>query len=466
MSYPMSYPVTYPIMSTVRESPSESRVDSVEDQRHLRRGEISAIALEPMRVINRSAIPSLRNNFAWTLVGNVIYGGCQWGMLSALAKLGNPSTVGRFTLGLAICAPVFMFTNLQLRAVQATDVNAECAFADYFTLRLVATLIGITAIVALLPISADSAAVGVIVLLVAASKSIECVSDVTAGLLQRENQLKRVAISLIVRGAGSVLVFAVTFAFFRSLALSVAGMSAVWLAVLLLYDVPNTRALIGADEAFFHFDRRELWRLAMLGLPLGLVATFASLYVNIPRYFLQHYMGLADQGIYGSLAYLVVAINLVVAALSVSVTTRMARLFADGNRREFHRLLAKLSALGVSIAAVGVPLTFIAGRPLLMFLYGREYAEHVGLLALFVGIAGLSAIGSFLFCGLTAARIFRAQASIYFVAMLAGLAASAFLVPRYGLLGAGYALLASTIAVLIGGLLAMRKTLGVQSTAI
>jgi O-antigen/teichoic acid export membrane protein len=179
--------------------------------------------------------------------------------------------------------------------------------------------------------------------------------------------------------------------------------------------------------------------------------------VNIPRYFLQHYLGLADQGIYASLAYLVIAINLVVLALSVSVTTRLTRIFADGDHKEFVRLLTKLSILGVLIAAVGVPLTFLAGRPLLTLLYRREYADHIGLLALFVGIAGLSTIGTFLFCGLTATRTFRAQVPVYFAAMLIGVAGSALLVPRCGLIGAGIALLLSAMTIVLGGVWVLRQ---------
>jgi len=78
-----------------------------------------------------------------------------------LAKLGSPSIVGQFTLGLAVSAPVFMFTNLQLRAVQATDVNVEHGFANYFTLRLLATLLGLIVVVALLPFAGASSAVRV-----------------------------------------------------------------------------------------------------------------------------------------------------------------------------------------------------------------------------------------------------------------------------------------------------------------
>jgi O-antigen/teichoic acid export membrane protein len=408
-------------------------------------------------------IPSLRANFAWTFAGNVLYGVCQWGMLSVLAKMGNASIVGQFTLGLAVSAPVFMFTNLQLRAVQATDVNAEHGFANYFTLRLFATLLGLLVVAALLPFVGTSSAVRVVILLVSLSKCVECMSDVTAGLLQREEQLKRVAISLMMRGVASVLVFSVTFAYLQSLALSISAMCGVWLAVLLFYDVRNVRALIGHHDPFFRFDGSELKRLALLGLPLGWVAALLSLIMNIPRYFLQHYRGLADQGIFASLAYLLIAISLLVTALSVSVTTRLARLFADGDLRQFVRLLTKLSMLGVLIAVVGVPLMFLVGRPMLTLLYRREYADHVGLLALFVGIAGLYTIGAFLFCGMTATRSFRAQVPVYLTAMLIGAATSSLLVPHYGLIGAALGLLSSMTIQMLGGIWALRQVIGVEA---
>ena len=80
---------------------------------------------EQPAVTTVAAVPTLRNNFVWTFAGNVLYGACQWAILSVIAKLGNTSIVGEYTLGLAVSAPVFMFSNLQLRSVQATDVRAE-----------------------------------------------------------------------------------------------------------------------------------------------------------------------------------------------------------------------------------------------------------------------------------------------------------------------------------------------------
>jgi O-antigen/teichoic acid export membrane protein len=414
-------------------------------------------SLQPTR-----SVPTLRANFAWTLAGNVLYAGCQWGMLSVLAKLGSPSIVGQFTLGLAISAPVFMFTNLQLRAVQATDVSAESEFGNYFTLRLLATIAGLVFVAAILPVAGNSASVRNVILLVAVSKCIECMSDVTAGLLQREEQLKRVAISLMIRGIASVIVFSLSFALWRSLPLSVLAMSGLWMAVLWLYDIPNARKATGSPEPLLRFDRPQLRRLAMLGLPLGWAATLSSLNTNIPRYFLQHHLGLAEQGIFASLAYLVVVINLVVFALTQSVTTRLARLFAEGDHKQFVHVLTRLSSLGVLIVLAGVPASLSIGRPLLTLLYRREYADHIGLLALLVAVAGVTTIGSFLFCGLTAARQFRVQLPVYAAAVATAIAAAAVLVPRAGLMGAGYALLVSVTVIVVGGMWVLRGTLKSQ----
>ena len=89
---------------------------------------------------------SLRSNFAWVLAGNVVYATCQWGMIVALAKLGSSLMVGQFSLGLAIATPVLMFTNLHLRAVQATDARRLYSFAEYLQLRSVMTLAAIAVI--------------------------------------------------------------------------------------------------------------------------------------------------------------------------------------------------------------------------------------------------------------------------------------------------------------------------------
>src|SRR4051794_13503685 len=97
----------------------------------------TSIQLDQPACSPSAAAPSLRFNFGWTFVGYSVYSLCQWGMVSILAKAGGAATVGQFALALAVSAPIFMFTNLQLRAVQATDARSEYRFSDYVGLRIV-----------------------------------------------------------------------------------------------------------------------------------------------------------------------------------------------------------------------------------------------------------------------------------------------------------------------------------------
>jgi len=133
-------------------------------------------------------------------IGNAFYSLCQWGIIALLAKLGSTKMVGQFTLGLAITAPIIMFTNLQLRTVQATDANDEYTFYEYFTLRLILTLLGLLLITGITLISNYHSETILVILLVGFCKAVESISDIFYGLFQKHERMDRIGKSKIMRG--------------------------------------------------------------------------------------------------------------------------------------------------------------------------------------------------------------------------------------------------------------------------
>jgi O-antigen/teichoic acid export membrane protein len=410
------------------------------------------------RVLTRHA-PSLRTNFKWTMAGNVVYAMCQWGMLSVLAKAGNASIVGRFALGLAIAAPVFMFANLQLRAVQATDTRCEYRFSDYFTLRILTTAVGLLAILLVAPALRYDRSTLMVILLVALAKCIECISDVIGGLLQLHERLDQVAKSLMIRGGLSILAFGATFLWTHSLVACTAAMCLAWLAVLIGYDLRRAKEALAPGEPYFRMNWLVARKLFLLSLPLGLVMTLISLNTNVPRYLVERYGGTAELGIFASLAYLLVALNLVVNALCQSVTTRLSRLFAEHRLKEFCRLLFKLSSFGLAIVLAGVPVSLLWGRSLLTILYRPQYGDHVPAFAILVAAAGIGATAFFITSGLNSARCFRKQLPVFVFSTMTTILSCLILVPRYQLNGAAAALLLSAIVGLLGNLWVLHATL-------
>ncbi|HET9183686.1 MAG TPA: lipopolysaccharide biosynthesis protein [Candidatus Angelobacter sp.] len=409
-----------------------------------------AAALQPEQAnsglaASLQAIPSLRTNFKWTFAGSMIYAGCQWGMLSILAKAGSATIVGQFALGLAIAAPVFMFTNLQLRGVQATDARSEFEFCDYFTLRLLASTLGLITVAAIAFTLRYDLTTRLVVILVAAAKTVESLSDVVAGLLQKFERLDQVAVSLMIRGALSVAAFGGTFLATHRLTLAVAAMVLTWIAVFAVYDLWRARGVLGSRAIFFRLRGAVVRKLLVLSAPLGVVMALVSLNINLPRYLLVKYMGQAELGIFASMAYLVVAAILIINALGQSASARLARMFAEGDRAGFWRVIKKLLFTALLVPAAGVPIALLFGRRLLTLLYRPEYGEHVSVLVILLAVTGLTAIASFMGYGLTAARAFRIQPVIIGATALTTLVMCVILIPRFGLNGAALALLSSEI---------------------
>jgi O-antigen/teichoic acid export membrane protein len=387
----------------------------------------------------REASP-LRENFAWTLAGNVVYAGCQWGILVVVARLASPEAVGQLALGYALTAPVFLFAGLQLRASQATDAARRFRFAEYRAVRIAGMAAGLALTAAIVLLSHHDGPTRLVVLAVAASKAVEGLSDVYYGVLQQHERMRPMAVSLVWRGILSVAAVAAVLALGGGLAAAVAALAASWLMVLLVHDVRAAAPLVRAPPpGAARVDGGALRRIVATSFPLGLVIMLLSLRSNVPRYFIEGELGAADLGVFAALSSLLVAGNVVVSALGQSATPRLARHFHEGDLRAFRRLLRWLLAVAAAVGIGGVALAIAAGRPLLLALFGAPYAARAELLVLVMGVALVAYVASFLGYALTAARRFAVQPPLFAATTLACAAASFWLVPAHGLAGAAAA---------------------------
>lgn len=375
-------------------------------------------------------------------------------MLIVLAKLGTSEMVGQFALGFATTAPIFMFSNLQLRTVLATDARREYVFADYLELRLLMSSLALLAIAVIILLGGFSFETGLIICVVGAAKAIESVSDIFYGLLQHHQRMDRIAISLMIKGPLSLMVFGVAVVSTGSLVWGVAGLLTSWIVVLFIWDLPSgiwiMRRSAKKDGIHPRLSFSSLRKLWILSLPMGVVMMLISLNVNIPRYFVEHYMGEHELGIFAALAYLMLTGDMVVNALGQSASPRLARDYADGMIKAYRSLLGRLVAIGFILGAIGVLLALTVGRQMLSLLYSPEYGEHYGLLVMLMVVAALTYISSFMGYGMTAARFFRVQTPLFALITGTSAAACVWLVPRYGLMGAASSMLIAVIVQLVG----------------
>ncbi len=405
---------------------------------------------------------SLRSNFAWILTGNVVYASCQCGAIVALAKLGSSSMVGQFSLGLAIAAPVLMFTNLNLRAVQATDAQRTYSFGEYLRLRIAMTLAGLAVIAGIVLLGNYGRQTAMIILTVALAKGIETVSDVHYGLFQLNDRLDQSGRSMIIRGILSVAALSAGIYVTHNLLWGCAGMALVWLGALIFFDARQGRRFVaGPQESGYPAGLTSLWRrvrrlarswdLMRTALPLGIATTMAALNLNMPRYFIHARLGDRELGIYSAMAYATVPMILVSDSLGHSVVPRLARFYAGARLAEYRALLLKMLAVGACLGIVGLAGAQLLGARLLSLFFGNEYAAHSKTFVVLILAASIYCVACMFTCAITSARRFMIQPPLYVLVAASNAAVCAIWVPAAGLSGGATAMVvAATVHLLLG----------------
>jgi O-antigen/teichoic acid export membrane protein len=408
---------------------------------------------------------SLRQNFFWTLAGNIVYAGCQWGMLIVLAKLVSPEQVGQFALGLAVCAPVIMFSQLALRGIQATDARGEFVFGHYLSLRLGTTFLALLAIALLTMLSGFRREVALIILAVAVAKAFESLSDLIYGLLQQHERMDRIAISMMVKGFLSLMALGLGVYLTASVFWGVAGLAAVWALMFLDYDIrsgamifkplaPRPEGSTSVHAGRFSsiqpcWQGEEIRRLVWIALPLAFSTLLVSLDTNTPRYFIEHYLGERQLGIFAALTYLMAMGKVGVGALAHAAMPRLSKYYAAGNKRAFICLLFKMGGIGIFLGGAGIVIALLAAPQILTLLYRPEYAEYTAAFIWLMVAAAMTYIALCMGTCISAARYFKIQLPLYALVASTTALACFWLIPARGLLGAAAAQVLSAAVFLV-----------------
>ena len=382
---------------------------------------------------------SLRSNLSWLVGGNVSYAAAMWAILWILAKTG-PEVVGAFALSQAIVLPVIFLTNQDLRVVIATDSASDQVFGVYVAQRFVFTIIALLIIAVILAFTGYSQNIALIVCLIAMYRAVDAFTDILYGLALQRERMDNIAISMVLRGPAMFPVFAGIMWMTENLLIGLLWQLCWWSLVLVFYDIPMARKLVGGmDELMPRWNRTAMLQLTRKAAPLGVAVAVGAAYQTVPRYFIEHFHGLAALGIFATLAYFALVGQVLVNATGHGVVPRMAALWEQGEWGRYWQLVGRMVGFNAALAVAGVLVAIFLGAPILRVMYGPEYAAHSTLLVPIMIAGGLNYLGWFAKNILNSMRLFGRQAPLALCALVTMLIACAMLVPGHGLMGAAWA---------------------------
>jgi O-antigen/teichoic acid export membrane protein len=367
-------------------------------------------------------------------------------MLVAIARLGNATMVGEFSLALSLVAPVLVVSQMQLRQVFVTDVSASVPFGAFFWVRAVSgalAVAGITAVVAVL--GYDSRFVLVLVLL-GIARYADSQSDIVYASLQRRERMHQIAASLMVRGVLGVVAVAAGMLLAGTLVAAVALLATVWVIAFVAVDLPLLRAGGRGDRLRWRWDARLARQLTRASVPLTIASGLVAFSAGVPRYFLDFFLGAPAVALFAVAMTPISLMGLFTGALTQTTLARAATYLQHGRLPAFESLARKLAWSNLALGLGLVALVVFAGRPLVRLLFSSAYDDAAPLMIVLAAGVAFSALAAFGSTVVHASRRFTVQLLTILAGLAVQLTACAVLVPRWGPWGAAWAELTKFVA--------------------
>jgi O-antigen/teichoic acid export membrane protein len=408
---------------------------------------------------------STRVNLLATLVVILGQKGFSWVLLVILAKLGTQQDVGVFGLSVVLSAPIIVLTNLDLATLIIADTGKLKA-ADYIVTRLATSVVAFSGIFSAVLFLDRYREFALAIMLLSLVRIVDSWSEIVFAHFQQAQQMSVGAVLQIAKVITSLTVAAIVFGSTASLSLCALGIVCVNLAFLCLGELP---ALAAISNSKFVWDllvtssrKREIIGILSAAAPLGVAGLLGSLNANIPRYFVEHRLGLEALGVFFAIASLAAVGDCFYWAVRRALTPKIAGLYRDGKMWEYRKLTFVQSLSGAATGGVFVALAYFGGSEILHHLLGPEYSMHKPLLVVMCTVMTLAFVA-----GVEPALVVAKRQHIIVVGWVAAVAVvlgvAFFAIPKYGMLGAAYAVGAgsiSRICVFSAALLFTPKSIG------
>jgi O-antigen/teichoic acid export membrane protein len=384
-------------------------------------------------------------NYIWFSASSALMLAGPFCVILILSRMQSPLELGLYAYAYAVTAPVQAFAGLHARAFIAMDRLFGYRIEDVLAQRAYLGALQLLAVLVVTMIRGAGSHDVWVFLGVAIARIAEGLTDVSAGQLQRLHRPRLIALVYAVRGVVGLGTFAALLAAQWPLGAALSGMGTANLLAFLVVDRALLASIGAAPNlrlAGFSLATSRPLVLGLRLLPGALLAALSVVEVNLPRYVVEAFRGIAAVGVYTTLGVLLnVATNVVHPVFFMT----FARLGQTAQHRDpesskyLMRMILTNTALTVGGSSVLVAFCIGFGPSLLITVFGPEWARFHELFGVLAVGAGASLLRSCLGFILTGLNVFAPQIVITLMSGVVFLALAVLFDGRTDIFGVGLA---------------------------
>lgn len=377
-----------------------------------------------------------KKNFLWNVIGMTCNCFNSLFFMILITRINSMDDAGIFTLSFSIACLVYYIGTYAGRVYQVTNVNDSITDSDFIIHRAITCVMMVFISLMYCFISGYSLYKFTVVILLCIYKSLEAFSDVLYGVVQKNNNLYQVGISLTIKSVFALILFVVVDIVTRNIIYSILFAILAWILVIVLYDFKNVNHV---SKFKLHFNISSLRDIFKNGFFVFIINFLSSYIVNAPKYALDGRSSNELQAIFGIILMPATLISLGVQYFIQPFLEQLTSSFKNNDKKAFNKVVIKLlfitSGLGV-ICLIGA---YILGIPVLSLVYGLELSAYLFELEIIIFGSILFALSLILSSALITVRYNFIQFIVFVITSVFGFFISIILITRFSIDGAAYA---------------------------
>lgn len=378
-----------------------------------------------------------KKNVLWNMIGTTFNAFNSLFFMMIVTRINGLKSSGVFTLAFSLACLLCLIGGYEGRVYQVTDVKNEYSDVEYIVHRIITCVIMMVIVIFYCFIMKYDIYKFIVTLALCLMKCFEVFSDVFYGVLQKDDKLYIVGISLFLKSVFSVVAFIAFDLITKNLLISCLVLDLVWLILFLVYDLPKSKSIIQKDSYSFS----NVLRLFKTGF-FSFAILFLSVYlVNAQKYALDGVVEESLQAIFGMILMPATIISLAGQYLLQPILNTMANLYSNGEKKEFNKIVFKALLLIVAFGVVCVIGAYILGIPALNILYSVNIVDYKLHLLIIIFGAILYSMSTLLSAALTTVRYTFVQFIVFSISSVIAFVISRILIGQFSIYGAAIAYL-------------------------
>ena len=324
-----------------------------------------------------------KKNIIWNIIGASMNAFNSLFFTIVVTRIYGIDDAGIFTYCFATACLLYIIGVYAGRTFQVTDISNKNSDTDYIYHRIITCLVMVLAIFVFGLVKQFDIYKFMIFIELGLFKCVEAFAESIYAIIQKNNQLYKVGISMFLKSIIALIVFIIINLITKNLLIACLSIVVINIIILILYDLRNLKK-INVNKT--KFSKEIIINLFKIG-SFTFVLTFLGNYIiNISRYAIDDVLTNDIQTIFGIIIMPASLMGLLGQYIIQPALTKISEYIKNKDYNGLKKIFYKLIGINFGLGAITVIVASVLEVPVLELIYGIELKPYFsGMIIIVVG---------------------------------------------------------------------------------